>query len=715
MFLHILSLIEVEKEYNVVPVFYDILDYGAEVSGENQEESFIMSYFVVSRSTRIAADETNATLRHGVDILRRDMNDILTGTGPENDIRLVIDAALPPESFIAEVSENDLLLRCGDDLGGMYALLSVSERLGVKPLGWWMGLKPEKKSTVEIPCQGWGSPEYKVRFRGWFINDEVLFSGWHSEENARAEVWERVFETILRCGGNMVIPGTDRGFDGAVLNEMALERGLWLTQHHTELLGAKMFARVYPDLQPSYTLYPEKYEALWQEAIDRYAGRRVVWAVGFRGQGDRAFWEDDSAVDTDQKRGAFIASVMHRQMEMVRAKDPNAYFCTNLYGEMMALYRHGQMNVPEDVIKLWGDNGFGKMVSRRQNNDNPRTDAMPAADEPGDNGIYYHVSFYDLQAANHITPLQNPPQMIADELKTVLGCGANTLWNINVGSVYPHAFFLDLVSHMWKTGEYSVRDAAREFALQYYGSETVAPLMTAYGESAVFYGPHADDRAGDQYYHWPLRALAHALLRGETEKPVDSLRWAADEASFPEQVRKLAGVVKPGIDSWKQYVRHARSAIEKLEDTDPAAADRLRDREFLYGLIHQTGCEGLYAFCQACVHTVNGDDLQAYLWTDKALQCHREALAAMNQVRGRFAHIYRNDCFAGVSLTIQVLESVRAWLRIRGDGEYLFKWEKQYLVPREEAILSLQSHRTLQLSDDELCLRLRGEILLEEL
>jgi hypothetical protein len=112
---------------------------------------------------------------------------------------------------------------------------------------------------------------------------------------------------------------------------------------------------------------------------------------------------------------------------------------------------------------------------------------------------------------------------------------------------------------------------------------------------------------------------------------------------------------------------------------------------------------------------VNGDDLQAYLWTDKALQCHREALAAMNQVRGRFAHIYRNDCFAGVSLTIQVLESVRAWLRIRGDGEYLFKWEKQYLVPREEAILSLQSHRTLQLSDDELCLRLRGEILLEEL
>ena len=56
---------------------------------------------------------------------------------------------------------------------------------------------------------------------------------------------------------------------------------------------------------------------------------------------------------------------------------------------------------------------------------------------------------------------------------------------------------------------------------------------------------------------------------------------------------------------------------------------------------------------------------------------------------------------------------MRGWLRVRGDGEYLFKWEKQYLVPREEALLSLQSHRTTQLSDDDLCLRLRGEIPLE--
>ena len=670
-----------------------------------------MDSFILSLSTRILADESIPAVRHAVRILSRDLRECLLQSGPENAVRVLIDPALPEETYQVRVTENEITLTCGDDLGAVFALLSVSERLlRVRPLGWWLGLRPEKRDAVSVPPQSWESPAYRVRFRCFFVNDEVLFSGWHSEENARAEVWDRVFETVLRLGGNMVIPGTDRGFDGHALSEMALERGLWLTQHHTELLGAKMFARVYPDLQASYTLYPEKYEALWQEAIDRYAGRRVVWAVGFRGQGDRAFWEDDAAADTAEKRGAFIGRVMRRQMELVRAKDPGARFCTNLYGEMMALYRSGYLPVPEDVIKLWGDNGFSKMVSRRQNNDNPRTDAMPAEDEPGRNGIYYHVSFYDLQAANHITPLQIPPQMVADELRTVLDRGADTLWNVNVGSVYPHPFLLDLVSRMWKSGEYDAQAAAKEFALGYYGRESLAPLFTDYAESAVFYGPHADDRAGDQYYHWPLRSLAHALLRGETEKPVDSLLWAAPCETYAEQVTRLAGIVQPGIASWRNYLKKVRDAMDALEETDPDAAGRLRDREYLYGLLHRTGCEGLYAFCQAVVHAMRNDDLQAVLWTDRALQLHQEALDAMERVQGRFAHIYRNDCFSGVSVTVQVLKAVRAWLRIRGDGEYLFKWEKQFLVPREEALLSLQSHRTTQLTDEELCLRLRGEI-----
>ncbi|MBR1586155.1 MAG: glycosyl hydrolase 115 family protein [Clostridia bacterium] len=669
-----------------------------------------MADFVLSLSTRIEAPRGRKPIDCAVGILRRDMRETLTKGGTDNVIRVALDDALPPERYTARVTEREILLTCGDDLGAVYALLSVSERgLGVQPLGWWIGLEPKKRECALIPCQSWQSPAYKVRFRCWFANDEVLFTGWHSDEAARVGVWRRLFETILRCGGNMVIAGTDREYDGRMLNDIALDMGLWLTQHHTELLGARMFARVYPDLQPSYTLYPDLFEGLWREAAEHYKGRRVVYAVGFRGQGDRAFWHDEGGFDTDEARGAMISRVIRRQMELVRAVSPDAVFATNLYGEMMALYRQGHLHIPPEVIRIWGDNGFGRMVSRRQNNHNPRTDAMPAADEPGQNGIYYHVSFYDLQAANHITMLQIPPQMIADELRAVLDRNGGTLWNVNVGSVKPHVFMLDLIRRMWTEGSYQADRAAKEFAETYLGCADAAPLLTGYAESAVHYGPHADDRAGDQYYHFPLRALARALLRGETDQAVPSLAWAAGLDSYRDQALRLARVAEPGIASWGRYEARCRQVIAGQGED---AATRMRETLLLPAVIHRAGCEGLYAFCQACVHALNEETLQAYLWTDRALRANREALAAMGQTRGRFAHVFDNDCFVGVGLTCQVLSGVRAWLRIRGDGELLYDWEKRYLIAPEETRVMLQTHRTAQLSDDELCLRLRGEVAL---
>lgn len=672
-----------------------------------------MSAFILSLKTKICADDTFPAIRNAAEILKRDMAERLTGSGPENTIRVELDAGMAAETFRAEVKNDEIRLTCGDDLGAVYALLSVSERLlKVRPLDWWMETKPVRCRTVEASCGEWHSPAYRVRYRSWFINDEVLFTGWHAEENQRAEVWKRAFETILRCGGNMVIPGTDREYDGFILNSMALDMGLWITQHHSEILGSRMFGRVYPDLIPSYTLYPEKFEGLWQEAIDRYAGRRVVWCIGFRGQGDHAFWDDDDAgFDTDAKRGAFISAVMRRQMEMTLARDPEACFSTNLYGELMVLYRQGYLKVPENVIKIWGDNGFSRMVSRRQGNLNPRADAMPGEQETGRNGIYYHVSFYDLQAANHITMLQVPPRMVTEELSRVLERKADTLWNINVGSMKPHMFMLEVVSRMWRDGACDVQETAREFAEAYYGCADAAPVLTEYADAAVRYGPNPDDLAGDQYYHWPLRAMARALLRGETDRPVDSMRWAAGDRPFPEQIRAFATVLRPGIQSWEKYLRLCRHTKEGMTEEN---ALKLQQTMELYGLIHVEGCRSFYAFCQACMHSLNGNDLQAYLWTDNALQATLRVLRKMDALSGRFAHLYDNDCFTGVRVTAEVLKGVRAWLRIRGDCEQLYDWEKKYLIPVGETRVTLQSHRTQQLSDEELCRRLRGLITPEE-
>ena len=46
----------------------------------------------------------------------------------------------------------------------------------------------------------------------------------------------------------------------------------------------------------------------------------------------------------------------------------------------------------------------------------------------GPQGIYYHVSFYDLQAANHITMLPNSVDFVEEELRQVMANGGNDFW-----------------------------------------------------------------------------------------------------------------------------------------------------------------------------------------------------------------------------------------------------------------------------------------------
>ena len=69
-----------------------------------------------------------------------------------------------------------------------------------------------------------------------FINDEDLLTGWAPGEKKdhtgiSLEVWNKIYETILRLKGNMVVPGTWI-FPGDPQVKLAGERGLIINQHH---------------------------------------------------------------------------------------------------------------------------------------------------------------------------------------------------------------------------------------------------------------------------------------------------------------------------------------------------------------------------------------------------------------------------------------------------------------------------------------------------
>ena len=79
--------------------------------------------------------------------------------------------------------------------------------------------------------------------------------------------------------------------------------GLYISHHHAQPLGAEMFARAYPNVRPSIFEHHALFRKLWQETVDRQKGMKVIWSLGFRGQGDYSFWDDDPSYDTDEKRG----------------------------------------------------------------------------------------------------------------------------------------------------------------------------------------------------------------------------------------------------------------------------------------------------------------------------------------------------------------------------------------------------------------------------
>ena len=98
-----------------------------------------MDDFLLSLKTRLIADEKSAPLRNAVSILKRDMEAVLSGEGKDNEIRVILSPEMAKETYRAEVTPDTIQLICGDDLGGVYALLSISERfLGIRPFDWWM-------------------------------------------------------------------------------------------------------------------------------------------------------------------------------------------------------------------------------------------------------------------------------------------------------------------------------------------------------------------------------------------------------------------------------------------------------------------------------------------------------------------------------------------------------------------------------------------------
>lgn len=639
-------------------------------------------------------------VKRAVKSLERDLKSVfLNSSKPGADICLV-EGVQETEEYQIIAREGRLEIQAADDLGFIYGIYAVSRNiLGVHEFWFWNDQEFQKKMEICIPEDYFLQSEpFRVKYRGWFVNDEVLLHTWYVDRE-KDKPWEMVFEALLRCGGNMVIPGTDR--NSRIYAKLAGEMGLWVTHHHAEPLGAEMFARAYPDLTASYDLYPEKFHALWRAAIDAQKEQKIIWNLGFRGQGDRPFWEDDPQYQTDESRGKLMGDLIKKQYDMVKAVDRNAVCSTNLYGETMELYKKGCLDLPEDVIKIWADNGYGKMVSRRQGNDNPRVCALPEKREEA-NGIYYHVSFYDLQAANHITMLPNSPEFVRKELTEVLDRGGDDFWIINCSNVKPHVYYLDFIAQLWKNGTIDISEHRNEYVEKYYGlcaCSEVAERLKEYFRYSAAYGKREDEHSGEQFTNHVARILTHQYMKNR-ERLSEELRWATDGDTLKEQILWYKSVCEKAVESYEEYT-------QKCLLTDIGLHGRgkmlFRDSILLQAQIHYHCFQGALYVCEGMIEGFEEDYRKAFYKTGKAVREYQKADKAMrDREHGKWHGFYENECLTDIKQTAWVLQGFMSYLRVLGDGPHYYQWQREYLYSEENRRVMLIMNMENHLKDDEL-------------
>jgi len=282
----------------------------------------------------------------------------------------------------------DLIIVGSDSRGTMFGVYHFMEDyLGVDPLYFWADREPERKETLSWKEVNIDQDSPTFKYRGWFINDEDLLTGWMESGGARnidypfyaevvnPEAMEKAVEAMVRLRYNLIIPASFIDIFNEPerkLVEIASKRGVFLSMHHIEPLGVSAFTYFNywkergKDLKFSFYSHPEELKQIWRVYAEEWSQfPNVIWQIGLRGIADRPMWlADDAIPQSDRERGALISQAMQEQMDIIHSVDDRKEIpvTTTLWMEGSELNEKGFLTFPEGVSVIFSDNSPGWMM-----------------------------------------------------------------------------------------------------------------------------------------------------------------------------------------------------------------------------------------------------------------------------------------------------------------------------------------------------------------
>lgn len=137
--------------------------------------------------TAFAVAPLSKAVSYALEAFQRDLDHSCLESERPGASVILKEAELEEEMFrIRAVEERqEIEISAADDLGFIYGIYWLSRNiLGVKELWFWNDQEFQKKDMYPIPeSLSYRSERSAIRYRGWFINDEVLLDKWNYEND----------------------------------------------------------------------------------------------------------------------------------------------------------------------------------------------------------------------------------------------------------------------------------------------------------------------------------------------------------------------------------------------------------------------------------------------------------------------------------------------------------------------------------------------------
>jgi hypothetical protein len=375
-----------------------------------------------------------------------------------------------------------LVIVGSDRRGTAYGVLELSKQIGVSPWYWWADVPTKKQANIYINTTAMLTDAPKVKYRGFFINDEApALSGWSKEKfgGFNHQFYEHVFELLLRLKANYLWPAmwgnafnTDDTLNPIKADEYGIVMG---TSHHEPMLRAQQEWKKFGKGAWDYTKNDTVLRSFWKKGIENMGSHESLVTVGMRGDGDMPMTQG-TATDLLEKIVADQRKILEEVTQKPASATPQLWA---LYKEVQDYYDKG-MRVPDDVTLLLCDDNWGNLRKLPKLTDKPRK---------GGYGIYYHFDYVGGPRNYKWINTVNIAR-VWEQMHLAYEHNVKDIWIVNVGDIkpmeFPISFFLDYAWNPEKIGATDLKKYTEQWSADQFGKQNAKEIADVIAKYSKF-------------------------------------------------------------------------------------------------------------------------------------------------------------------------------------------------------------------------------------